>query len=294
MTRAPTVSVLLLCWNHAAYLGQCIAALAEQKDRDFEIVFLDNLSTDGSFERARDLFKQHGLSATMLQNDRPQGVSVNLNRLLAASTGELICPLSTDDWYLPRFVEAMRAAAAAHPADWLYGDKATYNEVDGHCEGPHDYVDGDIRAQVLKADFRINMNGAAYRRAALESVGGWSEGIALEDIDLIFRLAEHHRCHRIPEPLCVYRSHPGGISKNIDFMIDGVEQFFATHAAHFRNGGKPATAEAIRQFAARATAQGDYRVAARLLTKALRGDPFNPLMYRTAAYLARRRVGLAA
>jgi len=45
---APNVSVIIVCWNSAAYLSRCSNALVAQTFKDFEIVLVDNGSTDGS------------------------------------------------------------------------------------------------------------------------------------------------------------------------------------------------------------------------------------------------------
>jgi GT2 family glycosyltransferase len=290
-SSAPTVSILLLCWNHAEFLRKCVEQLAAQSDRDFQVIFLDNYSTDDSFEIATGLFEKYSIVATMLRNERPNGICANFNALLAHSSGELICPLSTDDWYLPRFVEAVRAAAIDNAAAaWYYGTLRRFTEEQGEVTETRDYADGDVWPHFLREDFRVNFNGCAYRRASVLAVGAWDEAVLLEDLDLTFRLAETAPCHRIDEPLAVYRCHLGGASKNLDFMVEGARGFFAKHSRHFPNGGRLATAEAIRQFAARAIDIGDLAQGATLLAKSFRTDPLNRMTMRTFAYLVRRTI----
>ena len=108
-----TISVLLLCWNHAAFLEQCIGALAAQTDIHFEICFLDNASTDGSLEQAKALFERFRLKARLYRNSRGVSIPANFNQLLAQSSGNIVAPLSTDDWYEPDYIARLRQAAAS-------------------------------------------------------------------------------------------------------------------------------------------------------------------------------------
>lgn len=285
----PRISVLLLCWNHETFLEQCIRALSKQTDKRFETVFLDNRSNDDSLNLATHLFASYSVPVTILSNEKSAGVSKNFNTLLKASKGDLICPLSTDDWYCPRFIEMVRSTAAKDTTSvWFYGERASFTEEHGELVEFCDYADGDVWPRFLQGKFPVNLNGAAYRRDALEAVGGWDEELALEDIDLVFRLAEKGKCRRIPEPLAVYRSHPSGASKNNDFIVQGVREFYRKHAKHFPRDGKRAESDAIRQIAARAIDIEDFNESFRLLLMAYRCDPLNPETYRTAGYLLRR------
>ena len=286
----PSLTVLLLCWNHTTYLEQCIAALAAQTDRDFDIVFLDNGSSDGSFEQAEALFERHGLRATLIRNKQNERIAPNLNRMLSAATSELVCVLSTDDYYQPRYVEAMRAAAAADPdALWYFGERFEFHQADKRTSGPHrDFEDGDVTRHFNAVAWPINMVGACYRRAALQTLGGWDESLTVEDTDMFYRLALMGRCRLVREPLVTYRVSIASASGNRDFVNQGWREFIAKHRADFPDGGRPLMAEVLRTSAALAIDRGAYRNAARYLFEAFREQPDHPLLARTCLYLFRR------
>lgn len=288
----PSLSILLLCWNHAAYLEECIAGIANQTDRDFEVIFLDNVSTDGSFELAGKLFAQYGVEATLLRNDVPQGISKNANTLRAHSSGEIICHQSTDDYYFPRFVEAMRAAAVEHPeALWLFGGHCTYLEGEGLDRQPIERLrDGIVPLALFPWNTNINQNGCAFRRDAIEAIGGYDEAQPVEDLDLTFRLALRGPCHLVREWLAVYRLHRGGVSKNVAFMADALTAFYDKHGSHFPGGGKRALSEAIRVMGAAEVDQRRFGAGADMLRRAFVADMSNTQVLRSAAYLARARL----
>lgn len=289
-----TFSILLLCWNHAPYLEQCIASLAAQGDRDFELIFLDNRSSDGSFDRAKALFAEYGLAASLLRNEENAGISVNYNRLVAASSGEMLVMLSTDDWLEPDYVATMKALAASDPdAGWYSCSGWRFFEQE-ELSVPideRDYVADRPAAEVIldggEPHFVI---GCVYRRAALKAVGGWDEDLPIEDRDLFLRLGERFPHRRTPERLVHYRRSSVTASANAAFMLDGWEKFYAKHAVAFGSRLAARRAETYRSYAALLTDQGDVRGALAAIGKALRLRPLTPLSWRTLAYVGRRAI----
>ncbi len=289
---SPRISILLLCWNHARFMEQCIESLAAQNEHDFEILFLDNVSSDGSFELAQALFDRFGLTATMLRNDQPQPIPANFNRLLAESNGDIVAPLSTDDWYEPDYVAALAAAAASAPeagwfscSGWLYFDREGRSEPVDETRFVTDRPIGDVILDGGEPHFFV---GCAYRRSALAAVGGWDERQLIEDRDLFLRLSQRFPHHRIPRRLVHYRRSSAAASANAGFMLDGWERFFTKHAAAFGRRLTGRRAETYRSYAALLTDQGQHGPAVAAIGKAMRLRPLAPLNWRTLAYLMRR------
>lgn len=290
--QIPSLTVCLLCWNHAAYLEQCIASLANQTDKNFDIVFLDNVSSDGSFGRAADLFDSYGLQATMLANLKPKGISHNYNRLLANSRTDLICPLSTDDWYDDHYVEAMvEARADDDAAGWFSCGGWRYYE-DWKRDEPIDEseftTDRTVTEAILEGKEPHFFIGCAYRRSALETVGRWDEKLPIEDRDLFLRLSLRFAHHRISRRLVHYRRSSLTASANVEFMIKGWELFYGKHSSAFGKSLPKRRAETYRSYAALSIDRGDVLKACPLLLKALRLRPANTLSYRTLGYLLSR------
>lgn len=287
----PSLSVLLLCWNHAPYLEQCIRALAAQESTAVEILFLDNCSSDGSPQIARRLFRQYGLPAKMLSNDQPHGISANFNRLLNESSGELVAVLSTDDWYEPGYVAAMRQAAVGDTkAGWFtcggyhfFEDEGTRVPVnDGRFRG------GDVLDALLVGEDPFFFVGCCYRRAALLEVGAWDEALPIEDRDLFLRLAQRYPVHTVSERLVNYRRASNTASANPEFMARGFDAFFAKHQAAFGRQWRSRYAAALRGPAVIAIDQGRLDLARKILAQAFRLFPWDPQLWRTAVYWLRQ------
>ena len=293
----PKLSILLLCWNHAHFLEQCIGSISQQGPQDFEIVFLDNMSSDGSFELARSLFERFGLTATMLRNEQPASIPANFNRLLQASGGSLVAVLSTDDWYQPDYARCLTESAAAHPdagwfscSGWLYfddeGKSVPVDEAQLVIDRPIDQVILDGR----EPHFFV---GCAYRRTALDAIGGWDEGQLIEDRDLFLRLSQRFTHHRIARRLVHYRRTSSAASANAAFMLRGWDLFFAKHAVLFGPRLTARRAETYRAYAALLTDQGDLGSALAAIRQSLRLQPFARLSWRTLGYLGREYLSRA-
>ena len=287
----PKLSILLLCWNHARFLEQCIGSIARQGSQDLEIVFLDNVSNDGSFELAQSLFDKFGLAATMIRNDVPQSIPANFNRLLEASRGPVVAVLSTDDWYEPDYVLSMTDAAAAHPeagwfscSGWLYFDA---EQTSVPVDDTQFVTDRPVTEVVIDGKVPHFFVGCAYRRTALEAIGGWDEGQLIEDRDLFLRLSQRFSLHRIAYRLVHYRRTSSATSANAEFMLRGWELFFAKHGNLFGPRLKVRRAETYRAYGTLLTDQGQFAAALAAIIRSLRLRPFTALSWRTLAYLGR-------
>lgn len=287
----PKLSILLLCWNHAHFLEQCIESIARQGAQDFEIVFLDNVSSDGSFDLAQALFARFGLTATMIRNEQPQSIPANFNRLLEASRCAIIAPLSTDDWYDEAYVTTLLTAAADAPeagwfscSGWLFfEDDQTVVPVDE----AQFVIDRPIDEVILDGREPHFFVGCAYRRTALGAIGGWDESQLIEDRDLFLRLSQRFSHHRIARRLVHYRRSSAAASANAAFMLEGWELFFAKHAALFGSRLTARRAETYRAYAALLTDQGQLGAACAAIMRALRLRPLVALNWRTLGYLGR-------
>jgi len=85
----PKISVLVPFYNCEKYIAECIDSIAKQSFTDYEIIFLDDGSTDKSAEIvAQTVARYSGLSFSMLRNSRNQGIAFCRNRLLDSAAGQ--------------------------------------------------------------------------------------------------------------------------------------------------------------------------------------------------------------
>ncbi len=289
----PSQSVLLLCWNHEAYLEQSIRSLAVQSERNFEVIFLDNMSSDGSVALARRLLSESGLPHQIIVNDSPANIATNINRMFAEANAPLISFLSTDDWYSPDYVEKMQAAWRAHPdAGLFYADGWTYWNEEDRLEriDSAGHVSGNILPQLLTGRESFFFVGTCLPSRIFKEVGGFDETLRIDDLDFFIRIARNHPFQRVDAPLVTYRKSRTAVSADSRFMIAGWEEYQRKYRGADFWDVDAWMAEMYRRYAATSIDAGDYRLAAELVAKSLRLRPFSAESYRTAAYLLRRSV----
>jgi GT2 family glycosyltransferase len=174
------VSVILVNYNGMPHLDVCISSVLKQSYTDFEIVFVDNNSTDGSLEYARSKFPD----LIFVANNENLGYAGGINSGLAHAGGEYIAPLNIDtevapDWLgaMVTFLDEHPQAAAVTPRVLLFDDRTKVNALGlnvhiaglGFCRGLGKKDDSSIIAENVPG-----VSGCSYliRRQSLEQMGG--------------------------------------------------------------------------------------------------------------------------
>jgi glycosyltransferase involved in cell wall biosynthesis len=109
----PSISVLISCFNYAAYVGQAIESALEQTYPPSEIIVSDDASHDNSCE-VIESYMSRSRSIRLLRNPHG-GMAANLNSAYRDCSGDIICLLDADDTFLPGKIEAVVNAFYAHP-----------------------------------------------------------------------------------------------------------------------------------------------------------------------------------
>lgn len=146
--NSPRVSFVVLSYNYARFIGECIASILNQEgEHDFEIIVVDDASTDdshaviSSFDDPRIRYIRHDVNL---------GHAATVTDGLRAARGDLIARIDSDDRYRPGFLNEVLPIFAAHPdVAMVYGDAAMI------------YTDGTITQDRLDvahggADFKGN------------------------------------------------------------------------------------------------------------------------------------------
>ena len=205
--NAARVSVIVPCYNLGRYLDEAIGSVFTQTFQDFEIVIVDDGSTD---EETRRLLASYERPRTRLVRSANRGLPAAKNLGLAHTTGPYVCMFDADDRLDPAMLEKSVAALDSNPSltfvsHWLrtFGDEV-WEWTPASCDAP--------------ALLDVNtVNGAALvRRSALEAVGGFDESMrdGCEDWDLWIGLIERgFKGAILPEVLFHYRRRPDSMSR---------------------------------------------------------------------------------
>jgi glycosyltransferase involved in cell wall biosynthesis len=244
MPNPPTVSVLLPVYNAERYLREAIGSILTQTFADFELIAVDDGSTDRSPAILSDLAARDPRIRIIT---RPNGgIASALNDGLAAATGEFIARMDADDISLPQRFERQVEYLRAHPDCVLLGsrvllvdpfDTPLYESNHGpdHEEIERLFLGGEGWAVVHPA--------AMMRTAAMRSAGGYrTEYVPIEDLDLFLRLLEPGgRAANLPDVLLHYRQHAN--SANRTRFAEQEEKKRACVADAYQRRGRPFPAD---------------------------------------------------
>lgn len=204
----PKISILIPTYNRAQYLVQAVQSIQQQTFTDWEIVVVDDGSTDNT-QSSLDVFGK--LVKYFYQPN--QGVSVARNRAFRESVGDYIVFLDSDDWLLPQALETLWVAAQANPtANIIYGDAYLTDLAGKYLCRMSDYRPRPIEdtLESFAVEGGLGMLATMIRRHALVPLDGPfdEDMIGYEDKDLFFRLkASGAQLVYVPEPVCCYRFH---------------------------------------------------------------------------------------
>jgi hypothetical protein len=203
---APRVSVVVPCFNYGGFLAGAVESVLAQTYRDFEVIIVDDGSTDDSLAVARRLAATHKQVTVHAQENAGQP-AIARNNGIALARGEYILPLDADDVIAPDFVERLVSALDEDETISIaYGDQQNFGEDATF----HQHPEYDFARLAL-----TNLIGVAslYRREAWVDAGGYATNVrGYEDWDFWIGCGEHgHVGRRIPGAVFGYRVREGSL-----------------------------------------------------------------------------------
>lgn len=201
----PLVSVIVTCYNYGSFLDSVLSCLAAQTCRNFEIILIDDGSTDAETRaRVAELKKQQQPDFTVMQQPN-QGVIAARNNAIVKAQGKYIFPLDADDTIEPTFLEKCLLFLENSPEHFF-----VYTWT---CSlGDKDFIWETRDSDPEYALIENRMGYALFRKSAFMQVGGYNPVMAggYEDWEFCVNLVAHGYIGRvIKEPLYNYYVKPG-------------------------------------------------------------------------------------
>jgi glycosyltransferase involved in cell wall biosynthesis len=182
----PTVSVLVPCRNQERFVAETLASVQAQTFRDWELIVVDDGSTDRSAQIIRD---HHFVRAVFVPHGDPRhGASAARNRALALARGRYVQYLDADDVLLPEALAARVQTLEQSGADVAYGDMQRFEENERGEFTRGAIETRDLRAYAGRDDVAVVGGfwrppaGLLYSRRIVEAIGPWREDLTpIED-----------------------------------------------------------------------------------------------------------------
>lgn len=204
----PAVSVLMAVYDGLPFLNEALDDLLAQTFADFELVVVDDGSTDGSRAMLAD-YAARDPRVVVVENPENRGLPRALNRGMEACRAPLIARADADDRYEPTRLEEQVAFMRDNPEVGLLSCFVVKIDADGHpfTRATFPTRDGEIRLRELFVNC-FSHPGAMYRTDIVRSVGGYDASYrAAQDADLWNRLLPITRAANLPRFLVRYRVH---------------------------------------------------------------------------------------
>lgn len=111
------ISIVIPCYNAVKYITNCLDSLDKQTFKDFEVIFVDDMSSDNTYQYLQKISNSCTYSVKLLQNPQNSGPAISRNNGILAASGKYITFCDCDDWYDPFFLEKMYSLVSRNHSD---------------------------------------------------------------------------------------------------------------------------------------------------------------------------------
>jgi glycosyltransferase involved in cell wall biosynthesis len=232
------VSVMMPAYNVEKYIGEAIESVLNQTFQDFELVILDDGSTDSTYE-IMQAYAQKSDKIRLLQNDQNRGLSYTRNRLLEEAQGEYLAILDSDDISFPDRLQKQVDFLDKNPSVGLLGGAVEYFG-DAQREGEISrMMSGSDKIACYMLFHNVFGQSTVMFRSSLKHLKYNPDRPPAEDYDLWVRMSWEVQTDNLPDVLVRYRVHGNNISKlKRDILLQSVRQ---THLMQLERLGINAT-----------------------------------------------------
>ena len=233
---APLVSVLLASYNHEKYVEAAVRSVMAQKGVAFELIVVDDGSTDSSPQILEGLQAELGFKYIRREN---KGFVPTMNELLSYARGKYFCSFASDDIMPPDRLKKQSQYLEAHP-----GSVACYGQIVNMS--PEGQLEKSVDRRFVKSVPSISFEELFLGKKALHGcsemyvlskildLGGYDERFFFEDIPLNLKIL--YECG--PQPVlddivcCYYRQHGDNLHMDSDRIYSEIMNILELYRNH--------------------------------------------------------------
>ena len=239
MNPSPAISVVLPVYNAEDYVREAVESILAQSFTDFELIVINDGSTDGSGVILRELARR---DARIVLVERPNdGLVSALNEGIKIARAELIARMDADDVSMPERFALQHARMVQEPELAVLGSFFNITHKDGSIIRLYDDLPlTPAEARSAVGGFLVAHPAVMMRRDAVLKAGGYRKAFCpAEDYDLWLRMSDlGHAIANLPQPLLNYREHGANMSK-VHWQAQGRGGILASLAHRVRKAGLP-------------------------------------------------------
>lgn len=208
----PRVSIVMPVLNGERYIGEAIRSIVSQTYHDYELIVVDDGSSDGTREQVESFMDKIDLK--YVHHPVRQGIAPSMNDGVRHSSGEFIAFLDHDDAWFPCFLETQVNYLDEHRDVAMVHSDFQTTDTDGNVleesvarcrrrKRPSGYV----FPQLFMDSFIVG-NSVLIRKECFTKLGLFDESLRWGDYHMWMRIARHYRVDYVDKVLTTYRQHP--------------------------------------------------------------------------------------
>jgi len=223
----PLVSIIVSCYNHEAYIEECILSILNQTYDNIELIVIDDGSSDSSAKILEKLQQKH---AFYFERQANQGLTKTLNKAIKMAKGKYIAPLGSDDIILPNKTEIQVNYLEERNDIAVVGGSILCIDRNGELtpkQQHKSYREINFKTLFSQPKSIPPAPSVMIRANILKDVGGYNTECKLEDLYLWLKIThEGHTIGVLDEVVAHYRKHENNTYKNHKFMTDSLLQTY--------------------------------------------------------------------
>lgn len=186
MTKPPVVSVIMPAYNASYYIQQAIESVTAQTCSDWELIIVDDGSTDGTASIIANNVKQDSRIRSFYQENGRQGKARNLG--IAHAEGEYIAFLDADDLWMPEKLETQLQEIVEKNVDLVFSDswfflESNVSDRSRRVNTPNQYFKGEEALKLLLEGNQIPTLTVLARKEKIHLGGGFSEKLSIQNAE---------------------------------------------------------------------------------------------------------------
>ncbi len=213
------ISILMPVYNEEQYLHACIRSIRHQSISDWELIAIDDFSTDSSFQILQEFAKKD--QRIKCYRNKEKGIIPALTLAYAQSKGSMITRMDADDKMHPEKLESLSALLGLNPKACVTA-KVEYFSEEGLADGflryakwLNEMVEEESHMQHVYKECVVPSPCWMMHRNTIERIGGICGAFYPEDYDMVFRLYEHKvPVKAVSNVLHYWRDHSERASRN--------------------------------------------------------------------------------
>jgi glycosyltransferase involved in cell wall biosynthesis len=231
---APLVTAVIPTRNRVAMLAQALAGVLGQQDVPFEVVVVDEGSTDGTAAFLARLAAADG-RVRVVAHAEPRGLPAARNAGVQVAEGRWVAFCDDDDLWAPDKLATQLDAAERVGAGWVATSAVVVDEALSAVGANRLDIGGDVSARLRRSNiFPAGASSMVVDRDLIRSVDGFDESLrSSEDWELWLRLAPRSAVAVVDRPLTAYRLTTRSMSRSVDRMRESRRLVLEAH------GGEP-------------------------------------------------------